>query len=263
MKKTVFKILIGLAAAAFLVMSFGCEMDNDNGDDEGMQLTIDSVEPNFFIFGEQVEITLTGTNFTEDIKGTLVNGSTIIDYTGETILTSTQMIMFFGEAWDTAGWYDLILINASGEELVLPEAVEFAEFRIIKQLTSATISIPLDTPKGFDFSAEAEVDFDGGSADAYFIQNADDVTFQADLDSQGQAGTYYYDQGGDWGSLEYAEGIAILGDYAAVNHVIYADQHFGTVDVNTGYYIVFFISNIDTGAETLSFDYIIVEKNNN
>ena len=68
MKKTVFKILIGLAAAAFLVMSFGCEMDNDNGDDEGMQLTIDSVEPNFFIFGEQVEITLTGTNFTEDIK---------------------------------------------------------------------------------------------------------------------------------------------------------------------------------------------------
>ena len=261
MKKIILKIFTALAVIAFLAAFFGCDLfGGDDDDDEEMQISIDSVEPNFFIFGEQVVIALTGSNFTEDLTGTLVNGTARMDYAGEEILSSTRMNMTFAEAGGPAGWWDLLFANSAGQEQNFPDAVEIAEFRIIKSLATNTISIPDDGNYGYDFSADSVVPFDGGSADAYFNRAGDQMEFRSDLDAQGQLGTYYYSTGGDWGTLEDAVGIATNDAYGPIDHTFDPDYHFGTVDINTGYYVVLYIKSIDLVGFELEIDYIIVEK---
>ena len=268
MKKTVFKILIGLAAAAFLVMTFGCEVFGGDGDDEEMQISIDSVEPNFFIYGEQVDIALTGSNFSEDLGGKLINGTQIMDYTGLTILSSTQMTMSFGEARDPVGWWSLLLTNdKKSQEQNFPDAVEIAEYRVIRNpispLETANLT-NIDTVVGYDFSNQEGVAFDAGNADAYleYDSGSEEVLIKADQGSQ--MGVYKFPDTFD--GLDYVENVPNNGAlYDTANtYVISGNQFYSLIDKGSdNQFIVIHVVSVDTGTPDeayVEFNYMIVEK---
>ena len=148
MKKRAVLGVVIVGAVLLILAIKGCNTSEGDG------ITIDSIEPNVFLWNESNVIGITGSNLDLVTGGFLVQGASEANEKVLKILSDTSMTITFNALETVSGSWDLILNGGEEDSVAEKDAITLQEYEIIAEPLAVQITWDAgDANYGVDFSA--------------------------------------------------------------------------------------------------------------